>query len=577
MAKKKDSRKWVVRAIIAFVVILGLLTFFSNTIMNATIPKVIGAYASRGNLSYSNNATGVVDIANKTEVIGIEGREIASVEVNEFEYVNEGDVLFILKEGDQEALEGLRDELEELERAEEYANRQPVEPNDYTSYREAITMAEESLREAQETLAAAQNVNGTVAAANQVISSNQATLISLNAEIASASDTLESIYAQISAIDSQLETINGNIDVLVLLGTPTPTPVVLNPEEPAAPVEGEESAEGETPAEPTPAPDRTQMDALCAQRDELMTSRSELESQLGAAQSRLDNASGRLAEVNGLVEEAQETLAMCENLPSVTMAQSAVNTANSNLAAARRALTTAQINDGIAADQTQDAIDARHEQMDDLREQIEEMEAQFGATEILAPASGSVYGIVVGKDDPMMKDQVICYIIPDENERDAYVDFTFPTNVAQNLYQGMNLTTDAYWVRSVTVDNIRPDPSNPRDSRIVRCSVTASYGGLYPGESITVVADRANSNYDHVISSSAINEDNNGTFVYVIEESTGPLGDKYVVRRVNVTVEATDGSKSAISGEGLDNVQIVTRSEEPLHDGDRVRLEDYSK
>ena len=51
------------------------------------------------------------------------------------------------------------------------------------------------------------------------------------------------------------------------------------------------------------------------------------------------------------------------------------------MAAARRALTTAQINDGIAADQTQDAIDKRDEQIADLEEQIEEIKAALPSVE----------------------------------------------------------------------------------------------------------------------------------------------------------------------------------------------------
>ena len=55
------------------------------------------------------------------------------------------------------------------------------------------------------------------------------------------------------------------------------------------------------------------------------------------------------------------------------------------------------------------------------------------------------------------------------------------------------------------------------------------------------------------------------------------MGDKYVVRRVDVTIEATDGASTAIKGEGLDkyDVMIVVRAEKPLEDGQRVRLEDY--
>ena len=99
---------------------------------------------------------------------------------------------------------------------------------------------------------------------------------------------------------------------------------------------------------------------------------------------------------------------------------------------------------------------------------------------------------------------------------------------------------------------------------------------MWPGETITVTADKGNATYDHVVPASAVSEDNSGNFVFVVDQSSGPLGDRYVVRRVAVSIQATSGSFIAINGEGLDNVMVVTRSEEPLHNGDRVRLEDYS-
>ena len=67
-------------------------------------------------------------------------------------------------------------------------------------------------------------------------------------------------------------------------------------------------------------------------------------------------------------------------------------------------------------------------------------------------------------------------------------------------------------------------------------------------------------------------------FVYVIEQSSTALGDKAIVRRVSVTVEENDGSRAAISGDGISNYSlIVVRSDVPLNNGDRVRLEDYSQ
>ena len=67
MADKKKSRKWVVRAIVAFLAILLILTFFSNTIMNATIPKVVAENAVWGNLSFTSTATSTIEVENKID------------------------------------------------------------------------------------------------------------------------------------------------------------------------------------------------------------------------------------------------------------------------------------------------------------------------------------------------------------------------------------------------------------------------------------------------------------------------------------------------------------------------------
>ena len=87
MAKGSARRARVIKAMIAFVAILAVLTFFSNTIMNMTIPKVLGSYASRGNLSYSNSSRGKVVIDNMTEIKGLDGRVVDEIKVTGLDIV----------------------------------------------------------------------------------------------------------------------------------------------------------------------------------------------------------------------------------------------------------------------------------------------------------------------------------------------------------------------------------------------------------------------------------------------------------------------------------------------------------
>ena len=120
------------------------------------------------------------------------------------------------------------------------------------------------------------------------------------------------------------------------------------------------------------------------------------------------------------------------------------------------------------------------------------------------------------------------------------------------------------------------NPDNPREETLVKCRVETQTA--WPGEEIIVNAGRGNDNYKCVVPAGAVNEDNSGYFIYAIIGSSTPLGDKYVVKRVDVTIQKTDGTNTAIEGEGLDkyDVMIVIRAEKPLEDGQRVRLEDYT-
>lgn len=552
MANFKKNRKWVIRAAVAFVLILGLLTFFSNTIMNATIPKVVVERAYRGNLSYTNSQTGTAKAEGVTEVKGIEGREIASVVLSNYDRVSPGDVILTLKPvTDTTALDTLEEQLLALQREAEYAARQPSTSVDYSVYLQAIVDAEAALAQANSTLSAAMNREATLTAAQGVINANSSTAIAQQAEVDAASASLEAINVEISQNQNQISVLDDRIAVFTTLGTPTPSPA--------------------DPGVITPTPVAGSIEELCAQRQALVEENEILQANLADAQARLNNAASQLATTNTAIENANATIEAVNSLPSVTSAQAAVNTANSALTAAREAYTNIQITTGITADQAQDSVEDRNENIAELTEQIAELSETMEATEIRATAAGYIYGMTTAVGDVLVKDQVLLQIIPDNVS--CTVSFTFEESVASNFSIGMELSVDSYWIDKVVIVSIKPDASDPRNKRTVKCSIE---GNVMPGEQITVVADRANSDYDCVVPSSAVYEDNSGTFIYVVEQTSTVLGNKCIVHRVKVTVEATDGARTAISGENIEGAQIVVRSEKPLHDGDRVRLTDYS-
>lgn len=577
MSEKVKNRKWVTKVIIGFVAGLALLTFFSNTIMNAMIPKVMGRRAARGNLSYTNNATAVVEPVTAYRVKSVDGRVIDQVLVSDYDKVKKGDVLMTLNPvEDQSALDDLRTQLTSLKREENYASRTPS-GSDLDSLRAGISSAQVTLDEARASLSAAKSKSDKIAAANRILDTNRPQVVALEAEVAASSQTVETLNNRVDTLQAEIDSRQDQITTLTNLGVPTPTPtgvpVITDTPEPSGD-EGE--GEGDEPADPTapPAvnPSTVRIGELRAEIAEREAQIKELKSQISSAETRLSTASSSLSDCNTAIAEAEAAITEAEGLPSVSSARSSVQSAEAGLSSAQRAYRDAQTNDGITRDRARDLASDRAEQIAKLEKQIAELEANYSMTAITAPADGQVFATTVGDGDTMEKDKVILIIVPEDSAYTA--TFRFPTDSIAGLQPGMQLASDNYWLESCEIMSIKPDPESPRESRLVKCSLKADY--ILPGESVTVVANRSNQDYEYCISSSAVNEDNSGTFVYLINEVRSPFGNRYTVTRVDVNVEATDGAVSAITGNGLDQGMLVVRSEEALEDGQRVRLEDYS-
>ncbi len=116
MTEKKSRRKDIVKNIaIVFLVILLGLTFFSNTIMNWSLPEVSGQYAGYGTITSSVRASGTVTANMGYSVTIDETREIKSILIRKGDKVEAGQVIFTLEEGDSAELDEARTELENME------------------------------------------------------------------------------------------------------------------------------------------------------------------------------------------------------------------------------------------------------------------------------------------------------------------------------------------------------------------------------------------------------------------------------------------------------------------------------
>ena len=553
MAKGSARRARVIKAMIAFVAILAVLTFFSNTIMNMTIPKVVGSYASRGNLSYSNGSKGDVVVDNQIEIKGLEGRVVDEIKVTGFDSVKKGDTILTLKPiEDDETLATKKASLKTLEREKAYEARQPKQATDFSIQTDAINTAKTTLSEAKETLKKVQNKKSAISNNQKIIDEESVKKVSLEATVAAAAKTVEDLKTQIDKLLTEKAPLDAQITVYKETNTPEPTEdELLNNSTPYAIL----------------------VNKVKEKEEEIK----KLNDLLKPAEERMNEASADLAECEGKISKAEAAIESLEGLPSEASAKNEVTSAQNALNNANKAYSDAKKTASVEADKAKDTENDRDEDIAKLKAEIEKLEEAAKITEIKAPAAGFVYNLSVAAGDSLTAKTVVGYILPEEH-RECSVTFKFDTKVAQNIWAGQQLEITSGFAQSCTVISKKPDPDNPRGKMLVKCHIDGE--DSWPGEEITVNAGRGNDNYKCVVPSSAVNEDNGGQFVYAIIGSSTPLGDKYTVKRIDVTVEATDGAFSAItSAKGeLDkyDVMIVIRSEKPLEDGQRVRLEDYT-
>ena len=115
MEFKPKNRDWVKNAAIVFLAVLLVLTFFSNTIMNRSLPEVATQNVQNGSITAKVRGTGTVTATGTHTVKATQTREIRAVMIKAGQEVNAGDVLFVLGEGESSEIEQAQETLRSLQ------------------------------------------------------------------------------------------------------------------------------------------------------------------------------------------------------------------------------------------------------------------------------------------------------------------------------------------------------------------------------------------------------------------------------------------------------------------------------
>ena len=146
------KRAWVKNAVIVFLSMMLVLTFFSNTIMNRSLPEVATAYVESGSINAKIRGSGTVSAGESYDVVMDQTRKVASILVQVGDTVMPGDVLFTLAETESQELKQAQDALEDMRLSYEKSLLN-MDTADYAQENRNIQKAREALAEAQADMA----------------------------------------------------------------------------------------------------------------------------------------------------------------------------------------------------------------------------------------------------------------------------------------------------------------------------------------------------------------------------------------------------------------------------------------
>ena len=120
--------------------------------------------------------------------------------------------------------------------------------------------------------------------------------------------------------------------------------------------------------------------------------------------------------------------------------------------------------------------------------------------------------------------------------------------------------------------SIEPDKADPTNRKELTFTVTGDNAA--PGQYLSLAIALETSKHDTVVPNAVVYKDSVGSFVYVVETTSSPLGSRSKVRRVDVEELRRDDGYTAVSGELTTQDYVVILSSAPLSDGQAVRFGD---
>ena len=589
---KSKRREWVKTAAIIFLSVLLILTFFSQTILNHSLPEVSTKYVQNGSITSKIRGSGVVE-SGDPYTIEIEsrymGRKVSVINFRTGDKVEKGDVLFTLAQGDGTELEEAKEKLKLVE--------------------ETVDTAQKTLKDLQaeyddmvlKDKVSNQDVKNLTAYRNQINELRDAMQAQVDKQkpYKDAVDQLTKAIEDSTAQRTHEVELNDYAEARV---TVSQTALDLAVEtqanaEKAVKDAKDEITKLEAESDKLEADYEANKDAF----PDIDDKRKDVASRIEKAKKALEDKNNDLKKADEALKKAQDEVEEANKAQKSREASSTINNLDKAISdytiqkhnnqnqvdAYQKEIDKIQgqidelmaMNDDIAKlQEKQDSIDGAKKtlseakkSMEEAKKKVEELSDDTVGTEIKSDIAGTITAINVTSGKKI--DTVDVVTIQPEG-----MGYFFTMNVSNEQAKLVSVGDKATLVNSwyyndmdITLKSIKTCKTDPGKSKTLTFSVEGD--SVMVGQDLNISVGQKNQEYDCIVPKSALRQDINGDYVLIIESKSTPLGNRYIARRVDVQILAQDDTQAAVSG-ALNTYAdyVITTGSAPVDPGDQVRI-----
>lgn len=571
------KREWVKTAAIIFLTVLLILTFFSNTIQNYSLPEVATQYVQSGTITAKIRGTGTIESGDPYEVKVTESRKVSSVAVKVGDTVQKGDILFYLADEDSEELKTAQTELEAAQTA-----------YDTALLTEAVTAAD----------IYSANKNVSTAALRQQITSAQTALKNAKAAVKPLQTRIKELEKTIAEYDTQItyeQTQDTNAGSRVTATKKALENAVSAQANAAANLTAAQTALAtaqtnqaaaqqnlnNAKADPVSSGDASYIAALQQALDEANRILTEKTNDYNSKKEALDKANEALTnaqnDYNSAVSDnngrqGSQTIVNLQGTRAAYQVQ--LNAVKQELTEAEAARDDAQtaLTELVAQVGNVAGLEDKLEAIAKAQEKVDELTAKSIGATITADIAGTVTSVNVTAGNTTSATTPVAVLQP---EGKGYsLSFSVTNDQAKRLSVGDQAELVNSWRYDdvvVKLASIKPDTTDPGQKKLLTFDVS---GSVTAGQSLNISVGQKSANFDYIVPNSAVREDSNGKFILIVESKSSPLGNRYVATRVDVEVLASDDKQTAVNGGLYGYEYVITTSSAPVEAGKLVRLAD---